>query len=609
MLSGKAVFALVFACGITSAQTPAVQSIVNAASLRTELSPGTMAVVQGSGFASDAVLRLGGAVLTPTPGSVLPSRFNVYLPGDLAPGTYQATVSTRAGQSSAVALTLVTASPAFYDGAFFDDTFSRLSVEKGAPPNKIVTAYANGLGPANGKPPVVSAQLPLRVSIKGDDGAWQSVPATAAQDSSLAGYWQVRFTMPGGMTQGPHDAYLSAGTVDGPTVALPAGGAIIAAMVNAASNAKGAPVAPGSLAAIYGTELTPSDGSNLFPATTLPGGGQIRIAGVAAPLAYASATFGQAAVVVPWEVAPSDGAEVVIENSFGRSRAYKLRVAETAVGIFRLNDPSNPDRQNAAALIRGTVWAAIPPSMASALKIPQNCRAAVDADRECGQPASEGDVLQVYVTGLGKVSPELATGRAAPADGSVLHRAVATPQVTLGGVPATVLFAGLAPGFAGLYQLDVVVPKGVAPGDDVPLAIAMPAGDRDQATIAVRRSVARDNGVDGEAPEVDAALHAPTVFDALPPQPRDHVETADAVVAEDNERRRGRFCAEIFEVFRDGVHRDQLGGLEAGGVELEGLADVDEGEFLAGVEAAFDLLNGDFHLRSIACEGNTVAVS
>jgi uncharacterized protein (TIGR03437 family) len=494
MLSGRAVLILGCVSSIAAfAQAPTLQSVVNAASLGKELSPGSAAVVQGAGFGADSVLRLGETLVIPVPGSTLPGRFNVLLPASLAPGTYPATVTSGSGQSSVISITLTPASPAFYsvardgttEGAFFDDTFSAITAQKGAVHGTVVTAYANGLGPADGAPPVFSAKLPLRVSIR-DENGWKTVPADAQQDSSLIGYWQVRFVMPDGFVQGLHDAYLSAGGIDGPVVGLPAGGAILAAVVNAGSNAKGAPVAPGSLVAIYGTELTPSDQADLLPATTLPGGGQIRIGGVPAPLTDVSATFGQAHLVVPWETAPSDAVDVVIENSFGISRPYRIRIAETAVGIFRLSDPSNADRANAAALIQGTAWAAIPPSMATALKLPQNCRAAFDKSTPCAQPASAGDILQIYATGLGNVAPALATGKTAPADGSVLHRAVATPQVTIGGVPADVLFAGMAPGFAGLYQLDVAVPKGVAPSDDVPVVIVMPAGDRDTATIAVR---------------------------------------------------------------------------------------------------------------------------
>ena len=423
-------------------------------------------------------------------GSVLPTRFNVLIPATVAPGVYQASVTTAAGTSSPLSLTVTAASPAFYtttregvvQGSFFDEKFSSLTPTHGAAPGSVVTAYANGLG---------NAALPMSVSVRGETG-WQKAPATAQQDSSAAAYWQVRFTLPTGLVQGLHDAYLTVGGIDSPTVQLPVGGAILNSIVNAASNLKDTPVAPGSIVSISGTSLAASDAADLFPGTQLPGGGLIRMGGIASPLYDVFARFGVAHVMMPLEAPESGIIDVVVENMFGTSRPYSLKMAATAVGLFRLQDPSNPRRVNAAALIQGTAWAAIPLSMAKAFGIPQDCRdRGVDVHTLCGQPASTGDVLQIYCTGLGRVTadppgPLLVTGKTAPADGSVLYRSAATPQVSIGGVPAPVLFAGLAPGFAGLYQVDVVMPKGVDPGDDVVVTIMMPAGDRDSATIAVR---------------------------------------------------------------------------------------------------------------------------
>jgi uncharacterized protein (TIGR03437 family) len=294
--------------------------------------------------------------------------------------------------------------------------------------------------------------------------------------------------------QGMHDVYLTADGFDSPTVQLPVGGAIVSAIVNAATNAKDAAVAPGSMVTISGTSLAGSDSAGLFPGTELPGGGTIRIGGIASPLYDVSSTFGLAHVMTPLEAPESGTVDVVVENAFGTSRPYPLKMAATAVGLFRIQDPSTTGRANVAALIQGTAWAPIPAAMAKALGLPQECRdRGVDVRTLCGQPASAGDVLQLYCTGLGKVvasgsppGPALVTGKAAPANGSVLYRSAVAPQVSIGGVPATVLFSGIAPGFAGLYQIDVVVPAGVAPGDDVVVTIAMPAGDHDSATIAVR---------------------------------------------------------------------------------------------------------------------------
>ena len=74
-------------------------------------------------------------------------------------------------------------------------------------------------------------------------------------------------------------------------------------------------------------------------------------------------------------------------------------------------------------------------------------------------PARAGEVILLYASGLGVVNPALQTGALA-ASASV----VGNVTVTIGGQAATVQYAGTAPGFAGLYQLNVVVPSG-ASGD------------------------------------------------------------------------------------------------------------------------------------------------
>ncbi|MBZ5595662.1 MAG: hypothetical protein LAP39_25770 [Acidobacteriia bacterium] len=94
-----------------------------------------------------------------------------------------------------------------------------------------------------------------------------------------------------------------------------------------------------------------------------------------------------------------------------------------------------------------------------------------------------GDVIVVYCAGLGTVTAPVASGAAAPAD--PLSRTV-TPVVTIGGLPAQVMFSGLTPGYAGLYQVNAVVPAGVTPGDDVPLVLTIAGQASPAVTIAVR---------------------------------------------------------------------------------------------------------------------------
>jgi minor extracellular serine protease Vpr len=70
--------------------------------------------------------------------------------------------------------------------------------------------------------------------------------------------------------------------------------------------------------------------------------------------------------------------------------------------------------------------------------------------------------------------------------GSALATTKTTPVVTLGSESLTVNFAGLAPGFVGLYQLDVSIPQGASTGTAVPLSISISGVVSNTATIAVQ---------------------------------------------------------------------------------------------------------------------------
>ena len=104
---------------------------------------------------------------------------------------------------------------------------------------------------------------------------------------------------------------------------------------------------------------------------------------------------------------------------------------------------------------------------------------------DASNPATAGSsVIQIYCTGLGSVSNQPATG--SPGLSDPLSWTVATPNVTIGGAAATVLFSGLAPGAVGEYQLDVVVPAGASKGDAVPVAIQIVGFTSNTVTIAIQ---------------------------------------------------------------------------------------------------------------------------
>jgi uncharacterized protein (TIGR03437 family) len=77
-------------------------------------------------------------------------------------------------------------------------------------------------------------------------------------------------------------------------------------------------------------------------------------------------------------------------------------------------------------------------------------------------PARTGEVITIWASGLGTVNPAVTAGQPAPS--SPLSVTSQTVAASIGGVPATVLFAGLGPGYAGIYQLNILVPAGVPAG-------------------------------------------------------------------------------------------------------------------------------------------------
>ncbi|HXK03842.1 MAG TPA: hypothetical protein VMS37_15680, partial [Verrucomicrobiae bacterium] len=84
-------------------------------------------------------------------------------------------------------------------------------------------------------------------------------------------------------------------------------------------------------------------------------------------------------------------------------------------------------------------------------------------------PAKRGQVIQIFANGLGPVNNHPASGDPAPT--TQVLPCNSNPTVTIGGTSAPVAFCGLAPGFVGLYQLNVTVPPGISTGTQ-PLVIS-----------------------------------------------------------------------------------------------------------------------------------------
>jgi uncharacterized protein (TIGR03437 family) len=104
---------------------------------------------------------------------------------------------------------------------------------------------------------------------------------------------------------------------------------------------------------------------------------------------------------------------------------------------------------------------------------------------DAANPVAAGDVIIVYCAGLGRVDPPVEAGLAAPPQ--PLSQTVLPVTLRIGGVTAGVFFAGLAPGFSGLYQVNAIVPAVPETGDAVPVVVEA-AGQQSPAvvTMAVR---------------------------------------------------------------------------------------------------------------------------
>jgi uncharacterized protein (TIGR03437 family) len=222
-----------------------------------------------------------------------------------------------------------------------------------------------------------------------------------------------------------------------------------------------ATISGGGIGSIFGTNLAPAVASASFEPLPLNlGGGYVRLNDTIAPLLFVSP--GQINFQVPWELLTSTTATLQVFTPNGTSPTVTVNVAPAAPGIFNLNTQG-------VVVIAGTaIWAA-----------PVGAIPGVTS-----RPAMAGDYLTLYCSGLGAVTNN--PGDGGPASGTELSYVQAPVTAAIGGQNATVTFAGLAPGFVGLYQINLEVPTGVAAGNAVPIVVSTAGLNSNTATIAVQ---------------------------------------------------------------------------------------------------------------------------
>jgi uncharacterized protein (TIGR03437 family) len=284
----------------------------------------------------------------------------------------------------------------------------------------VVTSFSNG-DPLLSLVPVGNGEW---------TGTWQpggavariQITATASNpDNSLRGSVQIS----GDSASNPAIPVISSGSV-----------------VNSASQRARAPIAPGGIITIYGQNLSSGVAESGVPREKSLNGTSALIGGAAPPLIYVSGS--QVNAIVPYEIPINTNLQLLVQSQGALTLPVPLVIAPAQPAVFTADGSGTG---------QGYVYSST----------------GIRADRN--HPVKSGDTVVVYCAGLGMVNPPVPAGYPAPAN--PLSHTANPVTATIGGIPAHVAFAGLTPRLTGLYQVNVVVPALVPPGDAIDLVLTV----------------------------------------------------------------------------------------------------------------------------------------
>jgi len=197
--------------------------------------------------------------------------------------------------------------------------------------------------------------------------------------------------------------------------------------VNAASQVN-QPFAPGSYISLYGNNLAPSSSSYSTPYLPISLNSvsvSFDTPNISVPGHIAFVSAGQLNVQVPWELQGQTAVQVKVSVGDSQGTVYTMPLGAYSPALFG-----------------------------------QNIAAALDENNNvitASNPVARGHVVQLFGNGLGPVNNQPASGDPAPTN--PLATTTTTPIVTIGGMNAQVMFNGMTPGNAALYQINAVVPN------------------------------------------------------------------------------------------------------------------------------------------------------
>jgi uncharacterized protein (TIGR03437 family) len=230
------------------------------------------------------------------------------------------------------------------------------------------------------------------------------------------------------------------------------------AIVNSASFLSG--VSPGALATIFGHNLTHVSGvivANTNPFPTVLANVSVLISGVYAPI---------------YTIAYSNGEDQIsVQVPYGTptgTNAVRVQVFDNGVAVADIRADSYDEDPGIF------VWSG---NYALAQRYPDYNLIGP------GNPASRGDILILYTTGLGPLSQNLTDGYGAPSNPPATT--IDPFQVTVAGVQCQILFSGLTPGIVGLYQINLRLPNQL-PAGDLTMQVLSPYANSQSVLLPVR---------------------------------------------------------------------------------------------------------------------------
>ncbi len=217
---------------------------------------------------------------------------------------------------------------------------------------------------------------------------------------------------------------------------------------------------PGTLVSVFGSALARGISSaERLPLETRLLDTSVVLGGRALPLVFSSG--GQINALIPYNLPPNTVAQMIVRRGNAISTPEPVAISDSQPAVFTLDLSGNGQGH----IYRAT--AAGEQILASA-----------------GSAVTAGDVIVIYCAGLGAVDPPVAAGVAVP--DAFLTRTVNKVTVTIGGLEAEAPFSGLTPNFTGLYQVNAIMPPGVAAGAAVPVVLTVADRSSKPVTIAVR---------------------------------------------------------------------------------------------------------------------------